>query len=75
MNNPGHTTDPNPPRTVASIPDDMLLQRAMLNIRPAQRKTARWALVMDTFALGSTFAHQLCHRFGLDPDDELKVRR
>lgn len=29
----------------------------------------RWAHVMDLFSCGSTVAHGLCRRFGLNPDD------
>jgi hypothetical protein len=63
-------------RDVSSIPDDELLRRAVRCCRsPGARKGqkhARWIAVVDTFALGSTFAHQLCRRFGLDPDEMVK---
>lgn len=62
--------------TVADIPDEKLLQRAVRNARSNQyrkgQKHARWVAVMDTFALGSTYAHQLCRRFGLAPDEQVK---
>jgi len=63
--------------TVADIPDEQLLRRAVSNCRskfaPSGYEHPRWVAVMDTFALGSTYAHQLCRRFGFDPD-EMVVR-
>lgn len=61
--------------TVADIADSVLLSRAVHNAR-ANHSTGyhpRWVGVMDNFQLGSTYAMQLCRRFGLDPDE--KVRR
>ena len=58
--------------TVADIPDEELLRRAVMNCRRhgvAGRKKLRWVWVHDRFALGSTYAAQLCRRFGLDPDE------
>ena len=57
-------------RTVASIPDDELLRRVVQNLtrkRP-RRKEFAWSEVMAAFGLGSTYAMQLCRRFGIDPD-------
>lgn len=59
---------------VSDIGDDTLLRRAVENARPKQRRTPRWVVVMDLFGLGSTYAHQLCRRFDLDPDDIISVR-
>lgn len=63
-------------RGVDSIPDEKLLERAVrgsrTKVRDQRRKHPRWVHVADTFALGSTFAHQLCRRFGLDPDEPVK---
>lgn len=59
-----------PERTVASIPDADLLRRVVRHVvrsRP-RRKEFAWAAVSEAFALGSTFAMQLCRRFDLDPD-------
>lgn len=57
------------------IPDEFLLQRAVFNCRSPHRdrriKWPRWVHVMDVFALGSTFSHQLCIRFKLNPDEEI----
>jgi hypothetical protein len=60
-------------RSVADYPDAALLERAVRNGRGRGQKRGqrypRWSLVADTFALGSTYAIQLCRRFGLDPDE------
>jgi hypothetical protein len=59
--------------TVFSISDADLIKRAVKSARPRNRYEApRWAAVMDAFGLGSTFAWQLCERFGLDPDEPVK---
>ena len=61
---------------VSSIPDDELLRRAVRHA-VRQRRTSRefaWAAVSRTFALGSTYATQLCWRFGINPDDGSDVR-
>jgi hypothetical protein len=64
--------------SVADIPDEQLLRRAVSNCRddtmPSGVYHPRWTGVMRTFALGSAYAHQLCRRFGFDPD-EMVVRR
>lgn len=58
-----------PPRTVASIPDDHLLKRAVELARPKTlRGEVRWHVVGKVFGLGSTFSQQLCARYGIDPD-------
>lgn len=63
-------------RDVNSIPDADLLGRAVRNARDRQSRKGvrhpRWVAVMDSFALGSTYAQQLCRRFGLDPDEAVK---
>lgn len=63
--------------TVADISDEQLLRRAVANCRdksaPSGGEHPRWVAVMDAFALGSTYAHQLCRRFGFDPN-EMVVR-
>jgi hypothetical protein len=62
--------------TVADIADDELLRCAVRCARDRETRKGvrhpRWVAVMDSFALGSTFAHQLCRRFGLDPDEMVK---
>lgn len=56
--------------TVADIPDQELLRRAVRGARARGRQDApRWVAVMDAFGLGSTYAHQLCRRFDLEPDE------
>lgn len=49
------------------------VERAMKNLRnhgPYPRM--RWALVKETFAVGSTTAAELCRQFNLDPDELIK---
>jgi hypothetical protein len=59
--------------TQDSFPTDAaLLERAVRNVRPRQPRSPRWAAVAGAFGLGSSYAAQLCERFGLDPDDQLK---
>ena len=56
-------------RTVADIPDDELVRRALnaaVNRGPKRRYA--WAKVQDAFLLGSTYSWQLLERFGLDPE-------
>ena len=62
-------------RTVRDISDEELLRRAVLNSTPSARSAPRWVVVMNLLGLGSTYSHQICHRFGLDPDEVIKVRR
>lgn len=60
---------------VSAIPDEALLRRAVGNARSnkcGRRKHPRWVAVHEAFSLGSTFAHQLCERFGFDPDEEVR---
>jgi hypothetical protein len=62
--------------TVSDIADNELLRRAVNGARARQYrkgcKHPRWVAVMDAFSLGSTYAVQLCRRFGLDPDEQVK---
>ena len=46
--------------------DEVLLSRAVRGVEPDGVRQ-RWALVRDRFAVGSTVAHALCVRFGVDP--------
>lgn len=59
--------------TVADIPDEKLLERAVRGARdhtaPSDHRHPRWVAVSQVFALGSTYSHQLCRRFGLDPEE------
>ena len=65
-----------PPDNVRSISDEELLNRAVRNARSRDcrkgERHPRWVAVVDAFALGSSFASQLCRRFGLDPDEMVK---
>lgn len=51
--------------------DEELLERAVHAARDKFKrgKHYRWVAVMHVFAIGKTNAHQLCQRFGLDPDE------
>lgn len=59
--------------SVADVPTRELLRRAVKNARDRTKrhgeKHPRWVAVMDTFALGSGYAHELCVMFGVDPDE------
>lgn len=59
--------------TVDDIPDTKLLERAVRNARSRScrkgEKHWRWVAVQDAFGLGATYSHQLCRRFGLDPEE------
>ncbi len=57
--------------TVDSIKDEELLLRAVRSCRP-KRGSPRWTAVMQTFGLGSTYAQQLCRRFGFDPEEKVR---
>jgi hypothetical protein len=59
--------------SVADIPDEELLRRAVMSCKArfGQRKHSRWTRVMDRFSLGSTYSAQLCHRFNLDPEEQV----
>lgn len=62
--------EPRPATTVAAIPDAELLLRvvrAVTRKRPRRQEFA-WVAVKEAFGLGSTYAAQLCSRFGIDPD-------
>ena len=53
-----------------------LVRRAVLNLASSsQLGIPRWALVRDTFAVGSTVAIALCQEFDLDPDVIIKKVR
>jgi len=55
---------------------DSLLRRAARSARSSRYRKGqahpRWVAVMDTFALGSTYAHELCRWADLDPDEQVK---
>lgn len=55
--------------TVADIPDSELVERAVRNAHHERPAAPRWVQVMSAFALGSTYAKQLCARFWLDPEE------
>ncbi len=54
-----------------------LIERVMRNARRVKGEHAgqyRWAWASDTFGVGSTVAHALCHEFGLDHDERVVKR-
>lgn len=60
---------------VSSITDDELLRRAVTSARgKTSQPMPRWVAVMNAFQLGSLFSRQLCIRFGLNPDEQVKRR-
>ena len=64
-----------PVRSVADIPDAELLRRVVQNVTSKpRRKEFAWAAVMTAFGLGSTYAAQLCRRFGIDPDTGAELK-
>lgn len=58
--------------TIADISDDELLRRAVKGVHGSYAGQPRWSAIMDRFALGSTYAAQLCRRFGFDPDEVVR---
>lgn len=62
--------------SVSDIADEELLRRAVANARdPRYRKGVlhnRSVGVAHVFCLGSTYSAQLCRRFGLNPDEQVK---
>jgi hypothetical protein len=70
---PRRPAQPNP-STVADIPDEKLIERAVRNARH-KRGEPKWAAISNTFGLGSTFSYQLCRRFGIDPEEVKPMRR
>lgn len=62
-------TVPKPVNLPLNCTFEMLAERAVKNARP--HKTANsplWVAMLDTFAVGSTTAHELCRCYDLDPD-------
>ena len=57
-------------RTVADISDADLLGRVVRSVvrKRTRRQEFAWVAVKEAFGLGSTYAAQLCRRFGIDPD-------
>lgn len=64
--------------SVNDIPDVELLRRAIGTIRRSRSPRygqPLWAAVAIRFGLGSTFAQQLCRRFGFDPSEMVRHDR
>lgn len=59
--------------SVDDIPDSELVRRAVLAARhPRRGLQPRWVAVMHVFQLGSTYAAQLCRRYDINPEEEVK---
>jgi len=58
-----------------NISDEELVKRAIRTSgTPSPRaRTPRYQAVMLTFGLGSTYAYELCRRFGYDPDEMVRL--
>ncbi len=54
--------------TVADYSDDQLLSRAVWHCVASRGRMPAWTRVSRVFGLGSTYASQLCRRFGFDPE-------
>lgn len=71
----GRKIEPHVP-SVADISDAELLKRGVANCRHRDERKGRlhprWSAVSSNFGLGKTYASQLCLRFGLNPDEEVK---
>ena len=52
---------------VRQIPESELIRRVIASLKPT-RNFPLWVKVMDTFALGSTYATELCRIHGFNPD-------
>lgn len=72
----GQTGEPDPRSLTPGLSDEDLLRDAVRVARPNRshgRAAPRWVAVMDTFVLGSGYAHALCRRFGFDPDEMVRA--
>ena len=74
ISGPAPATSEGPFGDLHGILAEELLRRAVRNARArhTRRMHSRWVAVMDVFALGSTYANDLCRRFGLDPDEQVR---
>lgn len=61
--------------TVDDYPDADLLRRAVISAHLNGKPAPRWVHVSERFALGSTYAAQLCVRFALDPNETVPAQR
>lgn len=53
-----------------TVNDNNLVRRAFANATNlAGSPRPRWAVIAATFALGSTYASELCRKLGKDPDE------
>ena len=64
--------------SVNDIPDAELIRRVISGQHRVPRNNRGttvplWTKVGDRFCLGSTYAAQLCRRFGFDPDEQVRL--
>lgn len=59
---------------VNDIPDNELVGRVVRGLRKRRGRVRQplWVGVSDAFALGSTYAQQLCRKYGMDPDKQVR---
>lgn len=64
-----------PEPSVNDIPDNELLGRAVRDCRRGRGRgrAPLWSVVSYRFALGSGYSAQLCRRYGLDPEERVRV--
>jgi hypothetical protein len=61
---------------VTDYTDKDMVRRAVMNAKPREcGDSPRWVAIMDTFGLGSTYAHDLCRVHGLDPEEKVSGAR
>lgn len=59
-------------KCVSDLTNEELISRVMKNLSSHARfKQPRWHIVACVFALGSTYATQLCKLHNLDPDEKV----
>jgi hypothetical protein len=61
--------------TVADKPDAELVEYTIRNAGRLLPRAPRWHHVAEAIGLGSTYAAQLCRRFGLDPEEEVGMEQ
>jgi len=62
--------------SVTHYSHESMVGRAIRNAKPRECGEApRWVAVMDTFGFGSTYAIELCHLYGLDPEEKVSGAR
>ena len=55
------------------IPDSELIHRVISNAGRHVTPMPRWGAITRLFAVGSTYAAQLCRDHGFDPDEQVGI--